>query len=335
MARGKRVEIVKIIVDGVEVDAKACTKCGEVKALGEFHAGRGMCRRQPACRNCRALEARVRTETSSQKGSEAEVRHRWNAGKYAEHVAYITGGDYCVIGDYVNCKTKILHKHLKCDYTWPVRPTNFLHNGTRCPMCAVNSKMTHSGYVRLVRELSGREYSVLGRYAGSDEPVLHKHHLCGCVWKTRPRHFIHSSSRCPYCSESRGERRVREYLTAHSYAFTPQYTFDDCRDVNSLRFDFAVHFRNYDVLIEYDGIQHSEPVDFAGKGAEWAERQFRDSQRKDRIKTEYCRANGIPLIRIDYTQFDEIEEILTRELTKLGVTGKRPIAQETEEATAA
>ncbi|GAA0840700.1 hypothetical protein GCM10008915_36830 [Bifidobacterium pullorum subsp. gallinarum] len=81
------------------------------------------------------------------------------------------------------------------------------------------------------------------------------------------------------------------------------------------------------MLIEYDGEHHSRPVDFAGKGAKWAERQFRETQRNDRIKTDYCRANGIPLIRIDHTQFDEIETIITRELTKYGVisseTGNR------------
>ena len=37
-------------------------------------------------------------------------------------------------------------------------------------------------------------------------------------------------------------------------------------------------------------------------------------QEHDKIKTLYCRDNGIRLIRIPYTQFNEIEEILKKEL---------------------
>ncbi|WP_338532635.1 hypothetical protein RBB83_17500 [Paenibacillus peoriae] len=77
------------------------------------------------------------------------------------------------------------------------------------------------------------------------------------------------------------------------------------------------------LFIEYDGIQHSEPQDFAGRGVAWAREQFRETRRRDRIKTDYCLANGIPLIRIKHTEFDRIEEILTQRLAELGVTGKR------------
>ncbi|WP_339306804.1 DUF2726 domain-containing protein [Paenibacillus sp. FSL R5-0519] len=113
------------------------------------------------------------------------------------------------------------------------------------------------------------------------------------------------------------------YLDRCEYTFTREQTFDDCRNKRPLRFDFAVTLTDQVIIIEYDGEQHSRPVDFAGRGAKWAERQFRRVQRNDAIKTEYCRVNGIPLIRIKHTQFDEIEAILDRELSALGVTGKR------------
>lgn len=59
MARWKHIEIVKIIVDGVEVDAKKCTKCGEVKALTEFgDDNRTSTGKKSACRNCYNKEYR-------------------------------------------------------------------------------------------------------------------------------------------------------------------------------------------------------------------------------------------------------------------------------------
>jgi hypothetical protein len=150
--------------------------------------------------------------------------------------------------------------------------------------------------------------------------------VCGERWLVSPDNLLRGR-RCPFCAESHGERRVRDYLNAKSYAFTPRIPYRDCRDIRPLPFDFVVHFRDYDVLIEYDGIQHSEPVDFGGKGEFYALEQFQGIQRRDRIKTDYCRANGIDLIRIKHTQFDDIEAILDRRLSALGITGKCPTGE--------
>lgn len=63
MARG--VPIVKITVDGVEVDAKACTKCGEVKALVEFTKNRTKPGgRESWCKECRSVTSKMLREAS-------------------------------------------------------------------------------------------------------------------------------------------------------------------------------------------------------------------------------------------------------------------------------
>lgn len=54
MATGKKVEIVRIEVDGQTVDAKACGNCGEVKALAEFYKGKEAGGRQTWCKACKA-----------------------------------------------------------------------------------------------------------------------------------------------------------------------------------------------------------------------------------------------------------------------------------------
>ena len=73
---------------------------------------------------------------------------------------------------------------------------------------------------------------------------------------------------------------------------------DKCK--KELPFDF--YLPDYNVCIEYDGIQHFEPVDFGGKGQEWACQQFESLKLRDDIKNAYCAANNIPLCRIKYTQ---------------------------------
>ena len=44
------------------------------------------------------------------------------------------------LGNYIDNKTKILHKCLKDGYEWEVRPNSIL-NGNGCPMCTLFSKI--------------------------------------------------------------------------------------------------------------------------------------------------------------------------------------------------
>lgn len=69
------------------------------------------------------------------------------------------------------------------------------------------------------------------------------------------------------------------------------------------------------MCIEFDGIQHFQPVDFAGKGLKWANNNFRMIQIKDNIKNDYCKEHHINLIRIPYWEEENIGEILIKELT--------------------
>jgi hypothetical protein len=61
------------------------------------------------------------------------------------------------------------------------------------------------------------------------------------------------------------------------------------------------------VAIEYDGQQHHVPV--------WGEEGFEKVKRNDKIKNQYCKKNGIKLIRIPYTmKKEEIEPYILKEL---------------------
>ena len=75
------------------------------------------------------------------------------------------------------------------------------------------------------------------------------------------------------------------------------------------RFDF--YLPSCDIAIEYDGEQHFYPVDFAGRGEEWARSQFELTQKRDKIKNDYCRANDIKLLRIPYYKKKDMKDIIT------------------------
>lgn len=114
---------------------------------------------------------------------------------------------------------------------------------------------------------------------------------------------------CPECNNhsSKGEDKIRKYLKSTNIDFIEQYKFKNCKNVNPLPFDFYVPSLN--LTIEYDGEQHYKPVDFFG-----GEEGFLYRQQNDKIKTQYCKDNNIKLIRIPYTEFNNIENILNKEL---------------------
>lgn len=114
-----------------------------------------------------------------------------------------------------------------------------------------------------------------------------------------------STISCGCFSQSKGELIIEQKLNNLNIKFEKQKKFSDCRDKNSLPFDFFVPSHN--MCIEFDGEQHYRPVEyFGGNDA------FSVLKMHDEIKDEYCKNHGIKLVRISYEDFDNIENILSR-----------------------
>lgn len=62
-------------------------------------------------------------------------------------------------------------------------------------------------------------------------------------------------------------------------------------------------------VIEFHGEQHYRPVAWFG-----GEKSFKQQMWRDSALRQYCNEHGIKLIEIPYTEFDNIESVLTKEL---------------------
>lgn len=124
--------------------------------------------------------------------------------------------------------------------------------------------------------------------------------------------FTSMDSRCPRCSESKMEIEIGLILDNMNVLYTTQKTFKSCSYEKLLRFDF--YLNDFNICIEAQGIQHYKPIDFAGKGIDWAEKQFIGSQIKDNIKRDFCKDNFINLLEIKYIDYDNIKTILSQQL---------------------
>lgn len=122
--------------------------------------------------------------------------------------------------------------------------------------------------------------------------------VCGDLFTALPAKVNNGHiTSCGCRVQSSGEEYIGNILQELDIDFISQYKFDDCKFKYVLRFDFALMKNNEIIgLIEYDGKQHFEPINFFG-----GEKGFKESKERDRIKNEYCQLNNIPLLRLPYT----------------------------------
>lgn len=162
-----------------------------------------------------------------------------------------------------------------------------------------------------IEDLTGNEYLLLGNYINNSTKMLVKHNLCGNDYEVNWNNF-HQGVRCPNCNESKGEKEISGILNSLNIKYTSQKRFPECKHKNTLPFDFYIHNKKSKLLIEFDGIQHFKPIEYFG-----GEDVLRDTQFRDKIKDDFAKEKDIPLLRIPYTEQDNIESILTSKLKEL------------------
>jgi hypothetical protein len=160
--------------------------------------------------------------------------------------------------------------------------------------------------------MHGYEYSVLGEYVNNRTKISICHNSCENTWDVTPSNFLKGRC-CPKCSMSSGESRIERYLISKNIKYKRQYSLRNCRGLNfyKLRFDFCIYNEDNSIflLIEYQGRQHYRPVDFFG-GID----AYHYTCCHDIYKRYYCEKRFIPLLEIKYTDFNNIENILNKEL---------------------
>jgi hypothetical protein len=118
---------------------------------------------------------------------------------------------------------------------------------------------------------------------------------------------------------SKGETKISSILKDININFNTQKKFNDCcsEKGNLLRFDF--YLPDYNCCIEYDGEQHY-------KGWRKDKDSLKIIQERDNRKNQFCEDNDIKLLRIPYTDFNNITpEYLISKLNTIGVSIKKDI----------
>lgn len=217
---------------------------------------------------------------------------RKTTAEFKKEVYNLVGVEYSVISDYIGHHKPILLKHEKCGRTYSVAPSDFL-KGRRCKQYYFNNcKKTNQEWLDQVKELAGDDYTFLEDYKGDNVKIRFRH-ICGSTHRVSPNNFI-NGTRCAACKESVGEANIRRFLTENDITFESQKSFKGLVLVKPLSYDF--YLPNHNVLIEFQGVQHYQPVDLFG-----GEEGFKKQRIKDELKRRYAKENGLKLIEIPYT----------------------------------
>ncbi|HBG3789744.1 TPA: hypothetical protein KQC30_002280 [Clostridioides difficile] len=208
---------------------------------------------------------------------------------------------------WIKCQNKDYHGSYSVD-------CDSFTRGSRCPYCSgkkVNFKdsfgynyfdmaqswsLSNSISPFKVMQTSGKKYKFICP-------------KCGNEFSRRLADVGEKGCICPKCSKSKGEKRVEQYLINNNIKYKDEVKFKSLVSNlgNPLRYDF--YLIDYNILIEYDGEFHFKEY-FEGQ-------KFNKNLLHDKMKNDYAKEKNIKLIRIPYWDFDNIEEILDREIRSL------------------
>lgn len=165
--------------------------------------------------------------------------------------------------------------------------------GTGCTCSCTNTLKTTEEFMQKLPE----DIELLEEYKGAFQNIHFRHKKCGFCWTAKPHNILYGKG-CPKCNRkiSKGEQKIIKYLDSKKIDYKHEYPVEI--EGHKLRIDFFLP--TFNIGIEYNGIQHYEPVKHFG-----GESQLKKQQAMDNLKKKYYNIK-----EISYQDFDNIELIL-------------------------
>lgn len=252
--------------------------------------------------------------------------NRFDISKIRNLIDVLGNGEYELLSNtYHKAKDKLLVRHKKCNYIYPVSYSDF-KSGRRCPKCAFfirtkKESKTIEEFKQEVYDLVGKEYIVLSKnYKNWRTPVKFYHVKCGHTFNMEPNSFL-QGERCSICNGSYGEKWILNYLDRKNITYEYQKRFKDLYGSGRpLSYDF--YLPEYHMLIEYQGKQHYYPVKLFNKRT-----SFKKRKEYDKKKRNYAINNGYYFLAIPYliNNSSKLDDFLNMIFT---VNAKVPINEE-------
>ena len=190
----------------------------------------------------------------------------------------------------------------KCNRTFYKQPANLYHKEERtiCPYCGENgAPVLLEDFLAQLTEQERADFTFL-QYRGMNVSAIIRH-SCGLVYTQKPVNFLNSRG-CPHCSGSMsvGEKNIERFLINNNFEYEKQKHFPELG-----KFSYDFYLPELNILIEYQGQQHYEPVKHFG-----GQIKFEFQQYSDKLKRDYAKQNGYKLLEIPYYHLYKINAYL-------------------------
>ncbi|ELP5177572.1 hypothetical protein ACV30U_14755 [Clostridium perfringens] len=213
--------------------------------------------------------------------------------EFLEEVKNKFHGEYIVLGQYKNWKTKILVRH-NCDnckkYEWEIAPTNLL-KGYGCPICSVPPQKTVLGINTIwdtdrwmcdlgISEEDSKKYS-----RGSGKKITITCPDCGKEKKIVIKEIYNRKSISCSCGDGKSypEKFVMNVLEQLNINFEIEYK---PKWIDNKRYDFYI--KDFNCIVETHGSQH-----YSRKFTIAKARTLEEEQSNDKYKKEMAFKNGV------------------------------------------
>lgn len=170
--------------------------------------------------------------------------------------------------------------------------------GHGCPKCnfdqmAKDRAMGKELFINKAKKLFGAkyDYSKVEYLNGQKNVCL----ICPThgEFEVTPNSHLSNRTGCAICNESKLERQLASILDKQSVKYERLKRFNWLG-----RQSLDLYLPEHNIAIECQGSQHFKPIDFAGKGEEWANQLFKENKKRDDKKLKKCLANNIKMIYV-------------------------------------
>lgn len=223
---------------------------------------------------------------------------------FKKQIKHLTDNTFTILSEYKTSNTPIKIRHDICNHIFETKP-HLLKRYKSCPKCRGAYKYNEKSFIERLYDTVGDEYKLKSDYKKESAKVTLEHTICGNLYHITPTSFFIGGYRCPSCKMSSGEQKIHKILSENNIKFYSQYKIKDSQHI--LYVDF--YLPDYNLFIEYDGIQHTKPVKFFG-GIE----EFKKIKNRDTRKNNYASNHNIQMLRIPYTEHHNIENIIRKSI---------------------
>ena len=194
---------------------------------------------------------------------------------------------YAEIEQFDRYNTNVIVKCLLCNKSWTSNKHHLL-NGKGCPNCrnkriSDNNRMPESDFIERIHYYNPHIIP-LTEYQASSKPITLKCLDCGYIWTIKRTCGLLQGHGCPKCHLHKQEKRISSFLKENNIVYKEQVKFDDLVGINGgqLSYDFYIPSKN--LLVEYQGKQHYEPIDYFGGQERYEYQKEHDKRKKNMPK---------------------------------------------------